>query len=122
MENTETGNDTSVWNKAVEQITKGYRPPCFKVLMNLSEKPENLLEITVWEMMACKQMLKCKYRMLTELNMKTKMYRILSATLYKPDGTIVNIPEGAWDYIVPETNTETLYSLLKLRKPNTKKP
>lgn len=86
----------------------------------------NLVKITTWELMADKQMLKTKFKMLTEVDMKARQSRLLTATVYK-DGDAVTSVSGQqlgdaaqWDHIIPETNTETIYKLLKTLK--TSKP
>ncbi len=73
---------------------------------------EDCINIIVWEEGANDAEIRSRARVLFEVNCKDKMIRSLSTTLYNDAGVTSSSKGGEWDYIGPESNSETLLKIL----------
>ena len=104
-------NLKEVIEKSAEKVAHGYYPPY--VLLNPKTKYDDYINIIGWEEAANYDGIKPQLRTLLEVNCKEKMLRDLSTIVYKKNGmTASNSNIGKWDYISPETNSETLLKIL----------
>jgi hypothetical protein len=103
--------DSDIIGKAAHNESEGYVPPCVKVQ---SLKFDNKHEIIVYESIALLKQPKPSTATLIEINLRSKNYRTLSVSVYKPNGDIVSETNlTRWHYTGTETTFETLYKILK---------
>jgi hypothetical protein len=103
-----------VVEKAAKKVMQGYFPPYALSKHNPQPSYDTCLEIIGWEEAVNRPEIKARARYLFEINCKTKMIRILTGTSYMDDGGIASSIKRPteWDYISPETNSDTLRKLL----------
>jgi hypothetical protein len=101
-----------VIEKAARKLIDGYYPPY--ALLNPYPKTsfDDFINIIGWEEAANYVGIKPRLRVLFEINCKGKMIRALSTTAYNDAGVPSSSKGGEWDYIGPETNSETLQKIL----------
>lgn len=101
-----------VIEKAARKIAKGYYPPYVLVGSSRQTTFDDYINIVVWEEGASDIEMKSRARVLYEVSCKDKMIRSLSATVYDDAGVTSGSKGGEWDYIGPESNSETLLKIL----------
>jgi hypothetical protein len=101
-----------VIKKAAEKVVRSYYPPY--VLVNPYPKTsfDDYIEVVGWEEAANDVEIKARARVFYEVNCIDKMIRSLSTTVYSDAGVASSSKGGEWDYIGPETNSETLRKIL----------
>jgi hypothetical protein len=110
----EKGADTSILSIVVDNVQKGYTPPIFSVSKQiLTPSAENILHVGSWEILANKLKLKCKYKVLSEINMQDRTFKNLTTIVYNKDGTQRTLGASPEDYITPDTNYDCLYKMLR---------
>lgn len=103
--------DSEIIDKAAHIESEGYVPSCVKV-QNL--KFDNKHDIIIYESIAQLKQPKPSTATLIEIDLKSKNYRTLSVSVYKPNGDIVSETNlTLWHYTGTGTNFETLYKILK---------
>jgi hypothetical protein len=105
--------EKAIIETTAEKVANGYYPPY--VLSN--PKPERsfdtYMEIVAWEEAANHAAIKPRAKLLYEINCKERMIQTLSAVSYETDGTTASTSDaGQWNYISPESNSETLQKIL----------
>lgn len=97
--------------KSTRKMLINYMPPY--IIVKSETSFNDYLNIIMWEEVANHTIVKPYLKVLFELNCTDKKIRYLSAIYYAKDKVGKSSPNnGEWDYIVPETNSETLCKIL----------
>ena len=101
-----------VIEKAARKIAKGYYPPYVLVDSSRQTSLKDCISIIGWEEGANDAEIKPRARIFFEVSCWNKMIRSLSSTFYNDAGVTSSSKGGEWEYIGPETNSETLRKIL----------
>ena len=86
-----------------------YTPPIFNIAPHsITKDPKFIQGVIAFELSLKYRSIRDELLFLVEFNLKEKKWRFIATT----DGTIIN---GAWSYIVPESELENLYKIIVLK-------
>lgn len=113
----EKKEEKQIVDRAAKKIAIGYVPPYVlaepEAMKALEANNMNAIDIIAWEEEADSPNTSPRMKMLYEINCKEKKIRHLSISIFDADGEIhSDRTTSAWDYIIPESNTETLMKIL----------
>ncbi len=104
-------NEKQIIEKSAKKVANGYFLPYASVTPGTSF--DDYIEIIAWEEVATYSDLKPRLKIFWEINCTEKKIKTLTITSYNNDG----VPNGDskdsdWEYIPPESNSETLEKIL----------
>lgn len=106
--------EKEIIKRTADEVAKGYTPPYALVNKENFQKYEDCVDIISWEVLANHFELQSRAKFLFEINCKEIKIRAIAGSVFKADGEIkesIKVP-NEWDYISPESNSDTLQRIL----------